>query len=154
MLEKRITNLKTDGIMKSMYLILTLFFLITGCNEEDTKQQENSIYGTWQLTQLFVVDGVDGSWQDIENGFIFTLNKDNSFSSNKYQECSVGNYFIDMNNNKITFEYNCSDFTPCESNSSKCVETFVFENQLLKFTPEYSSCIEGCGQRFKKIISE
>tara|TARA_B110000114_G_C14824950_1_gene290247 strand:+ start:26 stop:451 length:426 start_codon:yes stop_codon:yes gene_type:complete len=141
--------------MKNMYLILAVLFLFTGCNEKEAKQQEDtSIYGTWQLTQSFVVDGVSGDWKDIENGFIITLNKNNTFSSNKFQECSIGTYSINTNNNKITFEYGCSNFTPCESNSSKCVEVFVLENQLLKFTPEYSSCIEGCGERLKKITSE
>ena len=134
-----------------MFLILSIFFFPTGCSEDETKQQENSIYGTWKLTQSFVVDGVSGSWKDIENGFIITLNKNNTFSSNKFRECSIGTYSINTNNNKITFKYNCYNFTPCESNSSKCVEFFVFENQFLKFTPEYSSCIEGCGEKFKKI---
>ena len=44
--------------MKNMYLILSVLFLFTGCNEEEAKKQEDtSIYGTWQLTQSFVVDG-------------------------------------------------------------------------------------------------
>ena len=32
-----------------MFLILSIFLLITGCSEEETKQQENSIYGQWSL---------------------------------------------------------------------------------------------------------
>ena len=35
--------------MKNMFLILSIFLFITGCSEEETKQQENSIYGQWNL---------------------------------------------------------------------------------------------------------
>ncbi len=38
--------------MKNMILILSMFFLFTGC-EKKTKLQETSIYGTWQLIERF-----------------------------------------------------------------------------------------------------
>ena len=137
--------------MKNMILILSMFFFITGCSEKETKQQETSIYGTWQLVNSYVVDGFSGSWISVNNGFTIMLKRDNTFSSTKYQECSEGSYFLDLSSEKIILEYNCANFNPCENSSSKCVERFEFDGKLLKLIPEYSACIEGCGEKFKKI---
>ena len=70
-----------------MVLILTTFFFITGCNEENTKpieeakQQENSIYGTWQVKELWSGVG-DGSYNvtKFSNGYTMTFRENNTFS--------------------------------------------------------------------------
>ena len=45
-----------------------MLFIATNCGQEETKQKENSIYGTWQLTKRQHV--LPSSTQIIENGEI------------------------------------------------------------------------------------
>lgn len=65
--------------MKNMFLILSIFFFTMGCSEEETKQQENSIYGTWQLTKRFHV--LPSSVELIENGEKITFRENGEFYS-------------------------------------------------------------------------
>ena len=67
-----------------MFLILSIFLLITGCSEEETKQQENSIYGQWSLikyepglapTENFSVNQI--SW-DFKHTNILKIQIDNT----------------------------------------------------------------------------
>lgn len=65
--------------MKNMFLIISIFIFTTGCSEEETKQQENSIYGTLQLTKRFHV--LPSSVELIENGEKITFRENGVFYS-------------------------------------------------------------------------
>ena len=128
--------------MKNMYLILSVLFLFTGCSEEETKQQENSIYGTWQLVERFD-GGSPNPIQIIENGEILVFGQDNSYFNNSYQ-CN-GTYNI--NNSIIEILAQCV--------SQDLIKfSYSLENNELKLTNSPSTCDEGCYDKYSKITSE
>lgn len=66
--------------MKNMIIILSMLCLFTNCdNEKQTEPQENSIYGTWQLTKRFHV--LPSSVEVIENGEKITFRENGEFYS-------------------------------------------------------------------------
>lgn len=67
-------------------------FLFIGCEEETVEQTETSIYGTWQLVETWVVDGVEGKWVSIDDGCLYELKSSNTFESTKYDECKTGTF--------------------------------------------------------------
>lgn len=142
--------------MKSMYLILSVLFLFTGCNKEEAKQQENLIYGTWQLVEVYSnIGNGENSWNKIENGYTYLIKKDNSFNSTKYNECSSGKLEINNTLSTISFIFECTNFYPCLNQSNSCVEYFSFEGDNLILSSTYQNCEEGCPQfKFKKVTVE
>lgn len=137
--------------MKNMYLILSIFFLIVGCDEEETKQQENSIYGTWKLIEIYQSDGGNNpKWTSVNNGYTYTFSNDETFSSTRFTECTTGTY--DISNSTIILDYSCAGFdTGVETPPGTFVENYNFENGNIILTPSYLNCIEGCGYKFEKI---
>ena len=81
----------------------SILFFITGCSEEETKQQENSIYGTWQLTEQWLGNVGDTSvnWANVSNGYTMSLTRNNSFSSTEFTVCqnseNDGNFTLNQN---------------------------------------------------------
>lgn len=128
--------------MKNMFLILSIFFFITGCSEEEIKQEENSINGTWQLIERFD-GGSPTPNQSVENGEIITFSSDNLYSNNSYQ-CD-GNYSI--NNSIIEISVSCIT-------TDLIKYSFNIENNELKLTSFPSTCDEGCYDKYKRILSE
>jgi hypothetical protein len=128
--------------MKNMFLLLSILFFITGCSEEKTEQQNNSIYGTWQLIERFD-GGSPTPNQIVENGEIIVFSSDNSYSNNTYQ-CD-GNYNI--NNSIIEISVLCIT-------TDLIKYSFSIENNELKLTSFPSTCDEGCYDKYKRILSE
>ena len=136
--------------MKNMFLILTMLFLYTGCNEEDTKQQEKSIYGTWQLIEIYQSGGGSNpQWTAVNIGYTYTFKDDGTFSSTRFTECTSGTY--KTSTNSITLDYSCDGFdTGIESPPGTFVENYMFENNNLTLTPSYLNCVESCDYKFEK----
>jgi len=128
--------------MKNMFLILSIFFFITGCSEEETKSQENSIYGTWQLIERFD-GGSPNPNQTIQNGEIITFSSQNIYSNDSYQ-CN-GTY----NFNNSILEISASCIT-----ADLLKYTFTIENSELKLTAYPTTCDEGCYDKYIRISSE
>lgn len=137
--------------MKKMFLILSILFLFTGCNHEDPKQQENSIYGTWKLIEIYQGDGGSNpQWTTVNSGYTYTFNNDGTFSSTRFTECNSGTYV--MSSDLITLKYNCNGFdTGIENPPGTFAESYIFKNTNLILTPSYLNCIEGCDYKFEKI---
>ena len=92
--------------MKKMFLILSIFFLITGCNEEEIKQQENSIYNQWSLikyepglspTENFNVSQISWNFQQTN---ILKIQIDNTVSTPPLK--TEGEYDFSLNGNRIS----------------------------------------------------
>ena len=75
--------------MKKLLLMLAICFFILGCSEEETKQQEQSIYGSWRLTKRTAnnADGSSNDWEHVNNGFILKFHESLSFESNESTIC-------------------------------------------------------------------
>ncbi|MDE0470544.1 MAG: hypothetical protein OXH57_01275, partial [Ekhidna sp.] len=141
--------------MKNMILILSMLFFVIGCNEEKVnEQQENSIYGTWQLKEQWLgnVGDVSVNWTSVSNGYTMSLMKNNSFSSTEFTVCqnSVNNGNLTLSQNEsinlieISFQ--------CDSRSNQLTRTYVysFENKYLVLSPYSNPCDEGCSFKYKK----
>ena len=104
--------------MKNMLLILSIFLFITGCSEEETKQQENSIYGTWKLTS-FVNQStnnvlIDSNFSN-SNQITIIFNQESNFTGSTVINDFLGNFSIDDRNNQIIF----SEFSTTEANETE-----------------------------------
>ena len=147
---KFIIKIQNREIMKNMFLILSIFFFITGCSEEEIKQQESSIYGTWQLTEEYIVSGVNGNWIEIQNGYTFSIESNNVFSSTEFQECAQG--IVVISDTQIVFKYECEGFTiGIEFPEGEFSYKYSFVGNKLSLNPNFMNCDEGCGYRFTRI---
>ena len=136
-----------------MYLILSVLFLFTGCNEEKTEQQENSIYGTWRLVESFSHPPSGNGWSQVDNGFTLTIKSDNVFNSSQFSDCITGN--ISLTDNQIDLKYSCNGFTQGFENPAGVFQyTYEFIENKLELTPKNFSCFEGCKYKLIKITSE
>lgn len=136
--------------MKNLILILILNISLFGCAEESADAQNTTIYGTWQLVQSYVVNGVNGNWEKVENGYQYEILSSNTFASNQFSECFEGT--IVLKDSEITFDYECEGFTTgIETPAGSFTYQYSFDNGLLLLTPTYLTCDEGCGYKFEKI---
>ncbi len=138
--------------MKNMNLLLSIVLFIASCGEEEPKAQlnTNSLYGTWQLVESYVVSGVNGRWINVQNGYKFTIELNNSFNSSEYTDCSEG--IVNFDSVQIIFEYECERLsTGIESHPGAFSYNYFFKDDKLSLNPNFLLCAEGCGYRFKKI---
>jgi len=136
--------------MKKMIILLACLSLIACSEDENKVEQEPSIYGTWQLFESYVVDGVGGDWIEIEDGYTYKIMTNGLFESSKFKECDNGKY--ELNNEIIIFDYSCEDFTSgIEEPPGSFGYKFSIKGSVLEIQPTYIGCFEGCGFRFKKI---
>ena len=124
--------------MKNMTFILAILFFITGCSEEETKQQENSIYGTWQMKKRQHV--LPSSLQIIENGEIIIFKTDGKFYSDSY--LCEGSY-EDIGNSIIEVNFQCNDKTSF---------SYSRENDVIVLHKAFG--FEGGYDEYNKITSE
>ena len=145
--------------MKNMIIILSVFFFITGCNEEQVKQQENSIFGTWKLIKRTAnnINGTANDWENINNGFTLNFKNDFVYESNESTICQ-------NNLNEGSFSLNKTEddlkdileiiIKNCDNNTNG---TFVrefyyrFSNNNLILEPKEPACDEGCGFLYEKV---
>ena len=150
--------------MKNRFLILTIFFFITGCGEEDTKQQpkqqETSIYGTWQIKESRVNDGEGSEEVDkVSNGHTITFRKNNTCSRTT-SSCQNGGLVngsfslgTEYSYNFVEVSFPCS-YTNKNGETIKYEEaikyTYRFKNEYLILSPHYV-CDEGCSFKYKRV---
>ena len=105
--------------MKNMYLILSVLFLFTGCNEEETKQQESSIYNQWSLikyepglspTENFNVNQISWNFQQTN---ILKIQVDNTVSTPPLK--TEGEYDFSINGNRVSINNMEYDFSISEN---------------------------------------
>ncbi|MBC6410805.1 MAG: hypothetical protein GDA42_10195 [Ekhidna sp.] len=143
--------------MKTMILILSMLLFVTGCGEEEPKQQldATSIYGTWQLIEQWLgnVGDVSVNWIDVSNGYTMSLMKNNSFSSTEFTVCqnsvNNGNFTLSQNESTNLIEISFQ----CASTNNQLTRTYAhfFENEYLMLSPYSNPCAEGCSFKYEKI---
>ena len=166
--------------MKTMILILSMLFLVTGCNEEKVnEQQENSIYGTWQLVEAWYFDIANPNntnWGRVSNGYKLTFNKDLSYKPEiKPYDCNEisSSVFVVQNDSEINtdskkyilnligvavqdnLEINTLETTIICNDSTiifKTKDIYLFKDVThLILIPIEPSCPEACAFLFNKI---
>jgi len=135
----------------SLLMILSLVFF-TSCNNDDENiKEENSIVGTWRLIEIYNDPGDgSGSWNSVDNGYLYNFSENGQFTSTRFSECSSGSY--SMNSTELTLDFDCDGFTTgIEAPEGTFIENYTFESNTIILVPTYLSCIEGCGWKFEKI---
>jgi len=142
--------------MKTIYLIfIFILFMNTACTKDESNKQENVIFGSWELIEIFVNDGSSssGEWQQPNTVYKYAFLDDNTFTSTRFLECDYGTFTI--TEDTIELHFGCEDFTTgIENPQGVFIENYTFENNHLILVPTYLSCDEGCGWKFKRIESE
>lgn len=142
--------------MKSIYLFFITFLCInTACTKDESNKQENVIFGSWELIEIFINDGSSssGEWQQPDSTYHYIFYDDNTFTSNRFLECDYGTYTY--TENTIELNFGCENFTTgIENPPGVFIESYSFENNHLILVPTYLSCDEGCGWKFKRISNE
>lgn len=143
--------------MKKLILIFSLTITLSSCSQsEENNEIENSIYGTWQLTERTAnnVDGTPNDWESISNGYKITFNKDFSYESEiEPSNCnevssSVYNLRNESGSNILEITISCVDPNiTFESKDSYTIEDATF----LIISPIEPACPEGCAFKYKKI---
>ena len=150
--------------MKNMILILSMLFLITGCNEgEVNEQQGTSIYGTWQLIEFYSFSGLatgneESNWNKVDDGYILELKPDGHFVSSEHEECQTGTFTVtsDESDDYVTLKYGCEGFV-ARHNRNKDYDknvlsySYVITNSVMELKPVSYTCYEGCDVRLTKI---
>ena len=147
--------------MKNMILILSMLLFLTGCSEEEQRQQQldtSSIFGTWQLVEKY--DG--GSLQPkqlVENGYLLSFDTSGSVITTDWLICDRpsdswlhGGYSIQEIDNQeaVIFEFFCPKLNKTIPDIERYVY-FRYDSLILTPTNRVNTCDEGCSEKFKKI---
>ncbi|GHA51709.1 hypothetical protein GCM10007103_35190 [Salinimicrobium marinum] len=123
-------------------------------NEEISERKDltfdHSITGNWKLVEAYISSGGPQYWVDIENGEEFTFLSNGSFESNKFSECTTGDFLVESK--ELFLNYNCDGFTSgFETPEGAITYRFTFEDNYLILTPTSVVCVEGCSYKYKRI---
>ncbi len=147
--------------MKKILLItilLSFAFVANGCSDDDNdKKTNNSIIGTWKLTETGMFDYQGGNyWHSVENGYTRTFETNETFTSNQFLDCTYGTYILSETEGTLSLIYGCEGFT--EGGwyggtfiEGTFIENYAFSGQYLILTPTYYCGDEGCSYKFKRI---
>ena len=138
--------------MKKNYIgCLFLIFLLFACERENQAPTiEDSLIGTWQLSESFFSIGGPGSWKKIEDGITYTFESNGLFRTTKFEDCSSGQYVVE--GDKIRMKYDCGNPLPDFANADgELVEQFKFVGKHLHVNPTYVFCVEPCDNRFLRL---
>ncbi|MDW3646078.1 MAG: lipocalin family protein [Bacteroidia bacterium] len=139
--------------MKKIISLLSLlsFLLFFACEQEfQPSETENSLIGSWQLSESFMSIGGAGSWQKVEDGMTYTFENNGIFRVTKFEDCSSGSYIVE--GNKIRMKYDCvNPLADFENAAGELVEQFKFVGKYLYINPTYIFCTEPCDNRYLRI---
>lgn len=149
--------------MRNLIFLILPFLFIISCNEEKLEEDlepidKDSIYGKWQLVEKW--DGVLSDPYNVEDGYFYTFNSDSTCSTThstigckSENNPKVGAYglYEDEISKLIRMRFICEG-------KEKTFMPYRYElnDGFLKLTPheDYSTCHEGCWERFEKVANE
>ncbi len=141
-------------IKKSLLSILFISFLFSCESNDDAPIDENSILGSWKLTEAFISSGGPQYWVTVDNGYELTFSSNKDFTSTQYDNCDSGVFSINADVTTLSFDYNCSGFTSIAQNQDGFI-TFTIEeidkNYFILTPTSGPICIEGCSYKFVRL---
>lgn len=140
--------------MKLQHYLVPFLLLFICCDEameEPIESEVSLMVGKWQLTEAYISSGGPQYWVDVENGEELEFYQDNTFSSNKFTECTNGNFT--MGENDLLLEYSCSDFDPQSENEDGFItyKMEIYSNYIILTPTSGPICIEGCSYKYQYI---
>jgi len=138
--------------MKALYYLLVInLFLASGCDKHPggTIDDESTLIGKWQLTEAFISSGGPQYWVNVEDGEEIEFFANGSFVSNRFSECSTGDFSIESN--ELLLEYSCNGFeVESENQDGFITYNLKLESNYFIATPTSGPiCIEGCSYKYK-----
>lgn len=132
-------------------LFLWIFSFVACSSDKPKDNQKTSIIGKWQLLEEYrSIAGENPQWIPVENSYFYIFTEDHTFTSNRFSECQAGSY--SLINNQLILDFGCADFTAgIEIPEGTFVENYSLENGFLYLSPNYLTCDEGCGYKFRKV---
>lgn len=133
------------------YLIACLLFFIA-CDksiDEPIMVDESLIVGKWEQTQAFISAGGPQYWIDVENGEVIEFFENGTFSSDRFNECTTGNFFIEEI--ILNLEFNCTEFNSGFENEEGLITYKIeFYSNYFILTPSSGPiCTEGCSSKYQ-----
>lgn len=136
--------------MKRMRFFCLIVLSITtmylqGCKKDTESIDSTTIEGTWKLVGQNL--GLPDGYIKVKDGELFTLNNDSAFVKGT-GKCNEGEYSIFEG--YISLDYSCENK---ESMLSGGVQKwgYSFENGILRISPTFLNCDEGCIYEYKKV---
>ena len=137
-----------------LYFVLASVFFISSCStnydtleSKDFSANDNSIIGNWKLVEAYISSGGPQYWVNVENGEEITFTSDELFSSNRFSECTNGDFSIESN--ELFLNYSCNGFTTGFENPEGAITyKITFESNYLLLTPTSVICTEGCSYKY------
>ena len=111
---------------------------------------ESLIVGKWKQTKAYISSGGPQYWVDTEDGEEIEFFENGTFSSNRFSECTTGNFSIVEN--KLLLKYKCIGFsTEAENDDGFITFNLEFFSDYFILTPTSGPiCIEGCSYKYQK----
>lgn len=124
-------------------LIVLVCSIAWSCAEQETSQEEkfSALVGEWQLVEAKIGIGPPGTWEPVEDGNIYKLNPDSTFSISTNPNCTSGSFSID--GNTLNLSFNCPDYNAKWSFQYNQDGSHLFLSNLM--------CIEGCEYKYKRL---
>lgn len=138
-------------------LVTILTFVFLSCSSDDSKPNgETELIGKWKLIEQYLDPG-DGSgdFQSIESertieffsNSTVEINGELCFMSSEVGDKEIGTFMITSSNEADTTYDGEIIPNTCSSRSAKVYFDLPLSGNLIL----WYQCIEGCGQKFKKI---
>ncbi|MGB7393577.1 MAG: hypothetical protein WA913_04205 [Pricia sp.] len=143
--------------MRTIYYLLTINLIFTvGCEKysSDTIDGENTLTGKWQLTEAFISAGGPQYWVDVEEGETIEFLANGSFVSNRFTECSNGNFSVEST--ELLLDYDCDGFEVLPENEDGSITyNLELDSDYFIVTPTSGPiCIEGCSYKYSRKQQE
>lgn len=141
-------------IMKSHCCLISILLLFIACdetNEEPITAETSLIVGKWKQTEAYISAGGPQYWVEVQNGEEIEFFEDKTFCSNRFTECTDGNFTIGEND--LLLEYSCADFDSRSENEEGFI-TYKLEvsSDYIILTPTSGPIyIEGCSYKYQRI---
>ena len=133
------------------YLVAYLLFFIA-CDksvDEPIIADESLLVGKWEQTEAFISAGGPQYWIDIENGEVIEFFENGTFSSDRFSECTTGNFLIEET--ILNLEYNCTGFNSGFENEEGFItfEMEFYSNYFILTPTSGPNCTEGCSYKYQ-----
>ncbi|UJH66813.1 hypothetical protein [Allomuricauda sp. SCSIO 65647] len=141
--------------MGKSVLVLVLFLLLLGCDEDDSLNRPTDLIGTWLLIEQYADPG-DGSgdFNPVNSDKIIIFSAEGTYMANG-SLCFMG---TDSDSDVSgTYEINDSDLSDYSSENFLVPEDCNFDDLKVYIHLEENRlilsylCIEGCAQKYRKI---
>ncbi len=137
--------------MKKLTCILILVTGFYSCTSDNPSDLENSyLIGKWKLSEAYISAGGPQYLVEIEDGEEIEFFQSGTFNSDRYTECTTGNFSLE--HDELRLEYSCNEFNPIAENENGII-TYKLETHSNYFALTPTSgpiCIEGCSYIYRR----